>query len=146
MKVHTWSEENVSSILLNLITHCSSKLLNSLSIPHTCHYCSYRETSTIVSIRITVTGRGDTETCRTVSEDSLSHAETLDCASCTCCARNECSSRCSHAACSHAAPTAADEKSCLLLEGHSADNLVDIIFCQFRLSEHCCRSEEHSSH
>ena len=140
MNVHTWSEENVSTILENLVTHCCGELFNTLGVPHTCENGTYRETCTEISVRIVFTSWRDAQTCRTVREDSRRNAKALDRTCCTCCTWYEGSCGSSHTACCHATPTATYEQGCLLFKCHGCHNLVDVVFCQLWLCEHSHRT------
>ena len=76
MQVHAGSQQNIDTILMNLLAHGGGKLLHKFGIPCAGQYGTYGETCAVIGLAVTLSGRVDTQSGGTVGQDSLGNSQT----------------------------------------------------------------------
>ena len=136
MDVHTRGEQDVHTVLVHFLTHCAGDFLHEGEVPGAGEKGSDRESGAVESLGCAVAGGADAQAGRAVRQDGAGDAEAVDRAGVAGGAGHFGGRACGHAVDHHGA-RAADQQRGLLLEGHSLQDLIDVVFTELGLCE--CR-------
>ena len=140
--INTRSKENIYTILLNLLAHSLTYTVDNLVVPSCSKVCTHWETCTVVCIRIALAYRLDTQSRRTICHNDRRNTQARYRICNTRCTRNNLLGIADLARTANLLNIGTHNKVCLLLKGHSLDNLIDIILSELQLLCRRCAIKE----
>ena len=137
MQVHAWSEDDVTTVLLGLVTNGLAHLAYQFGVPCRGQTGSDGECRSVERLVSTLAGGVNTYTGRTVGQHGSGDTESWDGRRCSCCTGYEVSLAANDGRRAKEVVSTANEQFGLLFESHGFQYLIDIVSSQLWLCIHC---------